>query len=122
MLSDNKKYNEFVGRLRQYGVDVRYSWTIKKSAKHSPNDLHFVLFYGRGFSPEVLCAIVVDYESGSRTKNGTLGFGLFVDGGDKLDDDVLKIVGKAGIAWKERQDEGHAASARAMSEEMCGPL
>ncbi len=115
MLSDNLKYNEFVGRLRQYGVNVRYSWHIKKNVKHTPNDLHFVLFYGSGFQPTVLCAIVVDY-------GPTMGFGLSTDGSTEMKDDVLAIAGKAGVKWKEEQDAKHAAGARAMSEEMCGPL
>lgn len=88
MMHDNKIFQEFAEQLAKRGVRYHWLWETRRDQhkidrKHSA-DIGMLAFTGNGFQPSVLVAIATDHDG--------MGFGLFIDDGDKILADVDRIA------------------------------
>jgi len=100
MMHGNTKWAEFVSQLRARDIVTHFAWEARRDGQKpswpkKPADVGMAMFTGLGFQPEILCAIVIDYNvtMQGRERN-QMGFGLFIDDSPKMTDDIERIAGK----------------------------
>lgn len=87
MIDDNERWQEFRKELEARGISIRWAWQAKSDPSKKHCNVHFATFYGSGFQPKVLCAVVIDY--GPKD-----GFGLFTDeSGRTMEAEAAYIAG-----------------------------
>ena len=91
-LGDNKQFREFSDQLKAKGVGFRYAWEARSNPDLKHPNVHCLLFYGEGFQPKVLTALVIDYNVCGTDNHG---FGLFMDAPTtSIADDATVIAGR----------------------------
>ena len=93
MMQDNPIFDDFRKRLEAQGVTIRWGWSARTyDGPRRNDDVAQILFYGDGFQPAILHAVVIDY---GRNRDGQpLGFALLTEKSNHIDQDVRAIVGE----------------------------
>lgn len=89
-IGDNERWLQFCEKLRERGGSTRWLWEARSNPDLNYPNVHCVGFFGNGFQPGVLVAIVVDYNV---YQGDQKGFGLFTDDSAPMADDVDRIAG-----------------------------